>query len=185
MMNKATGQNKIKIGITLGDFNGIGPELILKTFEEPDILETFTPVIYGSARVFSFYKKMCTAENFVYHAIRTVEEAQAGKVNLINVWQEEAKIDPGVSNETGAKYAVMSLEAGTADLVAGKIHGLVTAPIDKSNLEKVGFSFAGHTEYFADKAGKESLMLMVHENLRVALVTGHVGISKITASLTK
>lgn len=184
-MNKATGLNKIKIGITIGDFNGIGPELILKTFAEPDILETFTPVIYGSARVFSFYKKMCSAENFNYHPIRTADEAQVGKVNLINIWQEEAKIDPGISNETGAKYAVMSLEAGTADLLAGKIHALVTAPIDKSHLDKVGFSFAGHTEYFADKAGKESLMLLVHENLRVALVTGHVGVSKIAGSLTK
>ena len=184
-MNKATGLNKIKIGITLGDFNGIGPELILKTFNEPDILETFIPVIYGSARVFSFYKKMCSAENFNYHPIRTADEAQVGKINLINIWQEEAKIDPGISNETGAKYAVMSLDAATNDLIAGKIQGLITAPIDKSNLEKVGFSFPGHTEYFANKVGKESLMLMVYENLRVALVTGHIGISKVSSSLTK
>lgn len=184
-MNKATGANKIKIGITIGDFNGVGPELILKTFSDPEILSTFIPVIYGSARVFSFYKKMVTAEEFVYHIVRNADEAQVGKVNLINVWQEEAKIDPGVSNETGAKYAVMSLEAATTDLLAGKIHALVTAPIDKSNLEKVNFNFAGHTEYFANKAGKESLMLLVHENLRVALVTGHVGVSKISASLTK
>lgn len=184
-MNKATGLNKIKIGITLGDFNGIGPELILKTFNVPDILETFTPVIYGSARVFSFYKKICSAENFNYHLTRTADEALVGKVNLINIWQEEAKIDPGTSNETGAKYAVLSLEAATTDLLAGKIHGLVTAPIDKSNLEKVHFSFPGHTEYFANKAGKESLMLMVYEDLRVALATGHIGISQISVSLTK
>jgi 4-hydroxythreonine-4-phosphate dehydrogenase len=184
-MNKATGKEKIKIGITIGDFNGIGPELILKTFAEPDILGTFIPVIYGSARIFSFYKKMVSAENFVYHAIRTAEEAQPGKVNLINLWQEEVKIDPGVSNETGAKYAVMSLEAATADLLSNKIHALVTSPIDKSNLEKVGFSYAGHTEYFASKAGKESLMLMVHDGLRVALVTGHVSVSKISSTLSK
>jgi len=184
-MNKATGADKIKIGITIGDFNGVGPELILKTFAEPEILESFIPVIYGSAKVFSFYKKLIAAEEFVYHAIRHADEAQTGKVNLINVWQEEAKIEPGVSNETGAKYAVMSLEAATADLLTGKIHALVTSPIDKSNLEKVNFTFPGHTEYFADKAGKESLMLMVHENLRVALVTGHVGVNNISASLTK
>lgn len=184
-MNKATAKDKIKVGITLGDINGIGPELILKTFAEPDILETIVPVIYGSARVFSFYKKITAAENFVYHAIRNAEEAQQGKINLINVWQEEIKIDPGQSNETGAKYAVMSLEAATADLVNGKIQALVTSPIDKSNLSKVGFNYPGHTEYFADKGGKDSLMLMVHENLRVALVTGHVGISKISASLSK
>lgn len=184
-MNKATGAEKIKIGITIGDINGIGPEIILKTFADTEILETFIPVIYGSAKVFSFYKKMVTAENFVYHAIKQADEAQAGKVNLINVWQDEVKIEPGVSNETGAKYAVLSLEAATADLLAGKIHALVTSPIDKSNLEKVNFSFPGHTEYFASKGGKESLMLMVHENLRVALVTGHVGVNKISAALTK
>jgi 4-hydroxythreonine-4-phosphate dehydrogenase len=184
-MNKATGEEKIKIGITLGDFNGIGPELILKTFAEPEILETIIPVIYGSARVFSFYKKLIPSENFVYHAIRTADEAQAGKINLINVWQEEVKIDPGISNEIGAKYAVMSLEAATTDLLSNKIQALVTSPIDKSNLSKVDFQFAGHTEYFAEKGGKESLMLMVHENLRVALVTGHVSISQISTSLTK
>ena len=184
-MNKATGKEKIKIGITMGDINGIGPELILKAFSDASMLDTFTPIIYGSARVFSFYKKLVTAENFVYHAIRTADEAQAGKTNLVNVWQDEVKIDPGVSNEVGAKYAVMSLEAATADLLAGKIHGLVTCPIDKSNLEKVNFSFAGHTEYFAQKGSKDSLMLMVHENLRVALVTGHVGVSQIATVLTK
>jgi 4-hydroxythreonine-4-phosphate dehydrogenase len=184
-MNKATGAEKVKIGITIGDINGIGPELILKTFTEPEILETITPIIYGSARVFSFYKKNTTAENFVYHAIRTAEEAQPGKINLINVWQDEAKIDPGVSNEVGAKYAVMSLEAATEDLLSNKIHALVTAPIDKSHLSKVNFPFAGHTEYFAQKGGKESLMLMVHDNLRVALVTGHVGVSQISSVLTK
>jgi 4-hydroxythreonine-4-phosphate dehydrogenase len=184
-MNKATGANKIKIGITMGDINGIGPELILKTFAEPEILSTCIPVVYGSARVFSFYKKLVTAEDFVYHIVKTAEEAQSGKVNLINVWQEEVKIDPGVSNETGAKYAILSLEAATADLQAGKIHALVTAPIDKSNLEKLNFQFAGHTEYFAHKAGKESLMLLVHENLRVALVTGHVSVNNISGALTK
>src|SRR5688572_24470368 len=166
-MNTATGKDKIKIGITLGDFNGIGPELILKTFAEPDLLETFVPIIYGSARVFSFYKKLIVAENFVYHAIRNADEALPGKINLINVWQEETKIDPGISNETGAKYAVMSLEAATEDLLNGKVHALVTSPIDKSNLSKVNFPFAGHTEYFAQKGNRESLMLMVHENLRI------------------
>jgi len=184
-MEKATGNMNIRIGITMGDINGIGPELILKTFSDPAILETFTPVIYGSAKVLSFYKKMVSAESFVYHAIRNVDEAQAGKINLINVWQEEVKIEPGVSNETGAKYAVMGLEAATADLIAIKIHALVTAPIDKSHLSKVNFEFAGHTEYFASKANKESLMLMVHDSLRVALVTGHVGVNKISSSLTK
>ncbi len=184
-MNIATGAEKIKIGITIGDINGIGAELILKTFAETDILETITPVIYGSAKVLSFYKKSVSAENFVYHAIRSAEEAQPGKINLINVWQEEVKIEPGVSNETGAKYSVMSLEAATTDLLANKIHSLVTSPIDKSNLSKVNFSFAGHTEYFAQKGGKDSLMLMVHENLRVALVTGHVGVSQISTTLTK
>lgn len=184
-MNKATGKEKIKIGITLGDINGVGPELILKTFAEPEILETFIPVIYGSARVFSFYKKITSAENFVYHAIRNADEAQQGKVNLINVWQDEVKIDPGVSNEIGAKYSVMSLDAATTDLLGGKINALVTSPIDKSHLSKVSFEFPGHTEYFAAKGGKDSLMLMVHENLRVALVTGHVGVSKISSVLTK
>lgn len=183
-MNIATGEEKLKIGISLGDFNGIGPELILKTFAEKGILDSITPVIYGSSRVFSFYKRITSADEFVYHNIKKAEDAQEGKVNLINLWKEEARIDPGVSNETGAKYAVLCLESATQDLLDKKIHALVTAPIDKQHLSKVNFDFAGHTEYFAKKGDSQSLMILTHDNIKVALVTGHVSVKEVAGKLS-
>lgn len=176
---------RLKIGITIGDLNGIGAELILKTFSDPAMLEICTPIIYGAARVLSFYKKISTAEEFVYHAIKSADEAQHGKTNLINLWQEEVKIEPGVSSEISSKYAIQSIEAATKDLIAGKVHAVVTAPIEKTFLEKNNFKFPGHTEYFAQQTNSEPVMLMVHDNLRVGLVTGHIGVKDVSTALSK
>jgi 4-hydroxythreonine-4-phosphate dehydrogenase len=185
-MRKALGEDKIRVGISLGDINGIGPEIILKTFAEPMMLELCTPIIYGSSKVLSFYKK--TIENLDqlnYQIIQHADEAIFKKLNVINCWQEEVKIEPGVSNETGAQYAVKALDKAMDDLNSGKIHGLVTAPIDKSHLQKVGFNFPGHTEYVASKVKGKPLMLMVHESLRVALATGHLGLKDVAGKLNE
>jgi len=183
-MNKALGEDKLRVGITMGDINGVGPEIILKTFAEHMLLDLFTPVIYGSAKVLAFYKKSVGLEEFNTHSIRSAEEAQPKKVNVVNCWQDDVKVEPGVSNELGARCAVQALEAATQDLQAGKIHCLVTAPIDKSNLASQQFDFPGHTEYLAQKANAEPLMIMVHDPLRVALVTGHIALKDVATQLT-
>lgn len=183
-MNRAVGEEKLKIGISIGDINGVGPEIILKTFAEHLLLDLFTPVVYGSAKVLSFYKKACNMEEFNFQTVKGAEEAVHKKMNVVNCWQEEVKVEPGVSNETGAKYAVMALEAAVNDLVSGKIHALVTAPIDKSHLVSQQFNFPGHTEYLAQRANAEALMIMVHDEVRVALVTGHIALKDVSAQLS-
>lgn len=184
-MNKALEGDKLKVGISLGDINGIGPEVVLKSFAEPAMLELFTPVVYGSNKVLSFYKNTLGEMELHIQNIHQAEEAHPKKLNVINCWKEEVKIEPGISNETGAKYAVLSLEAAVKDLKEGKIQCLVTAPIDKSHLASQQFDFPGHTEYLAQKGGAEPLMIMVHDELRVALVTGHIALKDISAQLTK
>lgn len=184
-MNLATPDDKIIIGITTGDINGIGPEIIIKTLEESRMTELMTPVIYSSAKVMTFYKKMLEVENFNFTTIRSASEVASRKINLVNCWQDEVKVEPGASNENGARYAVKSLEVATADLVAGNIHALVTAPIDKKHLESASFQFPGHTEYISQKAGGKGLMMMVDGPLRVALVTAHIGIKAVSDSITK
>lgn len=185
-MKKALEKNKIRVGISIGDVNGIGPEIILKTFAEPMMLELCTPIIYGSSRVLGFYKKMMeNAEQLNYKIIKQADDAVFKKLNVINCWQEEIKIEPGVSNETGAKYALKALNKAIDDLNTGKIHCLVTAPIDKSQLQKVGFSFPGHTEYIASKVNGKPLMLMVHESFRIALSTGHLALKEVAEKLNE
>ncbi len=185
-MRKALGEDKIRVGISLGDINGIGPEIILKTFAEPMMLELCTPIVYGSSKILGFYKKTIEhADQLNYQIIRHADEAAFKKLNVINCWQEEVKIEPGVSNETGAKYAIKALEKATDDLNVGKIHCLVTAPIDKSHLQKVGFHFPGHTEYVASKVKGKPLMLMVHESFRIALATGHLALKDVAAKLNE
>ncbi|MCX7743986.1 MAG: 4-hydroxythreonine-4-phosphate dehydrogenase PdxA [Flavobacteriales bacterium] len=185
-MKKALGEDKIRVGISLGDINGIGPEIILKTFADPMMLELCTPIVYGSSKVLSFYKKTLDhVDQINYQIIHQADEASLKKLNIINCWQEEVKIEPGVSNEIGAQYAIKALDKAMDDLNERKIHCLVTAPIDKSHLLKIGFHFPGHTEYVASKSNGEPLMLMVHENLRVALVTGHLRIKEVADKLSE
>lgn len=174
----------LRIGITMGDINGVGPELIVKTFMEPLMMETCIPIVYGSSRIVSYYKKSFSAEHLNYQNIASASQALPKRLNIINCWEEEAKIEPGVSNATGANYAVRSLEKATSDLTSNNIHALVTSPIDKSHMSSVGFDFPGHTEYMAAKAKGVPLMLMVGEDIRVALATGHMGLKDVSTQLT-
>ena len=165
-------KNLIKVGITIGDLNGIGPEIIVKALQDNRILTDLVPVVYGSNKVISHYKKQLNLQDFNYLSCQNATEISSKKVNVINVWQEEVQIEPGVSNADGGKYALLSLEAATRDLADGKIDVLVTAPFSKENVAKAGFTFPGHTEYLAEMSGaKEALMILVSGNLRVALVT--------------
>ena len=179
-------KNLIKVGITIGDLNGIGPEIIVKALHDNRILTDIVPVVYGSNKVISHYKKQLNLQEFNYLSCKSAADINPKKVNIINVWQEEVQVEPGVSNADGGKYALLSLEAATRDLAEGKIDVLVTAPFSKENVAKAGFNFPGHTEYLAEMSGaKEALMVLVSGNLRVALVTTHIPIKEISSKLQK
>lgn len=176
----------IRIGITIGDINGIGPEVIIKALRDNRILQDCIPIIYGSTKTMSYHKKAINDEEFVYQSCKSASEALPKKINIVNVWQDEIKFDLGQSTETGGKYAFLSLEKATEDLAANKIDVLVTAPISKDGIIKAGFQFPGHTEYLAHLSNQdEALMLMVNGNLRVALVTSHVALKDVSSHLTK
>jgi 4-hydroxythreonine-4-phosphate dehydrogenase len=186
MEKEILSSENIKVGITLGDINGIGPEIIIKALKDNRILSDITPVIYGSSKVISFYKKMLQIHEFSYQNCRTGADIQNKKINIVNCWDEEVDIQPGVSNVTGGKYALQSLEAATADLADGKIDVLVTAPFSKDAMKSAGFDFPGHTEYLAKYSNvDEALMILASPFLRVALVTTHIPINEVSKALTK
>lgn len=174
-----------KIGITIGDVNGIGLEVILKALSNPNVYAQSTPVIYGSAKVISFYKKAMRLSELNFTVVSSADEAKPKKVNVINCWNEEVTIKAGEKTANSGKYALMSLEAAMKDVKAEKIAALTTAPFNKHAVKEAGFPFAGHTEYLAHESGeKEALMLMVAEKLRVGVVTGHLPLKEVPALIT-
>jgi 4-hydroxythreonine-4-phosphate dehydrogenase len=176
---------KIKVGISIGDINGIGMEIILKTFSDKTASFDFTPIIYGSSKIASFYRKALEINDFNFNLIRDAAQANPKQANLINCWEEEAEINPGSLTENGGKYALLSLNSAISDLKAGKIDVLVTAPLNKQNIQSETFNFPGHTEYLAKQFNvSDNLMILCSENLRVALVTGHLPLNKIASSLS-
>jgi len=176
---------KVKVGISIGDLNGIGFEVIIKALEDNRMLTNATAVIYSSAKIASYFRKALELP-FNYKKINDADEAQDGKVNVLNVWDDEFKIELGSSTPDGGKVAFMSLEAATKDLAAGKIDVLVTAPINKKNIQNENFQFAGHTEYLTKYSNAdESLMFMVSGDLRVGIATNHIPLSEIPKTLTK
>ncbi len=178
--------DKIKIGISIGDINGIGLEVILKSLANPGIYDYFTPIVYGHTRVASFHQKALGINDFNFNVINNPAEAQAKRPNLINCWEEEVKVDLGEANETGGKYALISLERAVEDLLAANIQALVTAPINKNNIQSETFNFPGHTEYLQSKVNaKDSLMFLIGEDLKVGVVTGHIPVSKVAESISK
>jgi len=178
--------NKVKIGISIGDINGIGLEVILKTLAESKILDYCTPIVYGHTKVASFHRKALHLSDFMFNVIPDAEAATAHKANMINCWDEDVKIDLGVANETGGKYAFISLQKATDDLVRGAIDALVTAPINKNNIQSADFKFPGHTEYLQERSeSNDVLMFLVSDTLRVGVVTGHIPVADVAKSITK
>ena len=175
---------KIKIGISIGDINGIGMEVIIKTFRDARMLDICTPIVYGSSKVASFHRKNLEINDFSFNQIATIKEVNSKKPNLIECWKEEVEITLGQSTENGGKYALASLEAATADLAEGHIDAIVTAPINKDNIQSEEFDFPGHTEYLTDKFEGESLMLLVSDNIKVGVATNHIPISKVANTLS-
>jgi 4-hydroxythreonine-4-phosphate dehydrogenase len=178
--------NLIKVGISVGDINGIGPEIILKTFSESMMMKVCIPVIYGSSKLFSFYRKTLNLNDNQFNIIKSASQAGNKIPNLINVWEEEARIETGQQTETGGQYAFKSLEKAVSDLKNSEIDALVTAPINKKNIQNDKFNFAGHTEFLADQAGKKDyLMLLCNNDLRVGTVTGHIPVSDVSMQLSQ
>lgn len=177
--------DKLKIGISIGDVNGIGLEVIIKTLMDSRVLEYFTPVVYGNTKVASFHRKALGINDFSFNVVNTADQAHPKRPNMINCWQEDVKITLGIENEIGGKYAFLSLKHAVDDLVAGKIDALVTAPINKHNIQQEGFNFPGHTEYLQSRtASEEALMFMVSDELRIGVVTGHIPVKDIASTIS-
>lgn len=175
----------VRVGISIGDVNGIGPEVVMKALNDNRMLQDCTPVIYGSSKLLNFHKKPLGLQDFNYMNIKSADEIKNRKINVVNIWDEELKFDLGKATELGGKYAFESLEHATKDLASGKIDVLVTAPISKEAMGKNGFKFPGHTEYLADMAGQEdALMLMVSSTLKVGLVTSHIPLKDVPTTIT-
>jgi 4-hydroxythreonine-4-phosphate dehydrogenase len=178
---------KIKIGISIGDVNGIGLEIIIKTLADSRIYDYCIPIVYGHTKLASFYRRTTTVEDLNFFVINNASESKKEhkKPNMINCWEEDVKIEPGVANNDVGKYGFLSLERATNDLINGQIDALVTAPINKDSIQSEQFNFPGHTEYLQEKDGAaESLMFLVSDTLRVGVVTGHIPISKVSESIT-
>lgn len=174
------------IGITCGDLNGIGIELIIKVFSDNRILELCTPVIYASNKVINFYRKSLPEYNFSWQNIKESDRLNPKQVNICNCWEEEVAIQPGQLNETGGKYAVRSLLAATAALKKNEINGMVTAPIHKKNVQSAEFNFTGHTPFLKNYFGaNDVVMILFSDQFRVALVTEHVPVNEVAANISK
>lgn len=177
--------DKIKIGISIGDINGIGLEVIIKTLMTPKITDYFIPVIYGSSKVISYHKNVVGID-FQFQPTRAASQLIPDKVNVINCWQENVNITLGKPTDVSGKYAFKSLEMATQDLRSGLIDALVTAPINKHAMQMADFPFPGHTEYLTQQLGaEESVMLMVSDTLRIGLVTNHLPISEVAKNITR
>lgn len=176
---------KIKIGISIGDVNGIGLEIIIKTLNDSQIYNYCTPIVYGHTKVASFYRRLCEVNELNFNVISHASNAQARRANMINCWEEDVKIEPGLLNKEVGKYSFLSLDRATADLINGDIAALVTAPIHKDSIQSEQFNFPGHTEYLQSKDGAaESLMFLVSDTLRVGVVTGHIPVADVAKSIT-
>ncbi len=174
------------IGITTGDLNGIGMELIIKTLSDNRITEHCTPVVFASNKVVNYYRRIVTDHNLVFTSTKDLDKLNPKQVNIFNCWEEEIPVQPGVLTETGGKYAIRSLMVATQCLKDGQLNALVTAPIHKSNTQLPDFPYTGHTPFLKEKFGaRDVLMLLYNEQLRVALATEHIPVSKIAATITK
>lgn len=178
--------DKIVIGITHGDLNGIGYEVILKTLLDNRVYEEFTPVVYGSSKVAAYYRKGLEGQTLNLNIINSVEDIHPKRINIINCISDDVKIEPGISSAEAGKAAFAALERASDDLKKGLLDALVTAPINKNNIQSVDFNFPGHTEFLEHKFKTDSsaLMMLVNDVLRVAVVTGHVPLKDVASKLT-
>ena len=174
----------IIVGISIGDLNGIGSEVVLKTFEDSRMLELCTPVIFANVKIMSFIKKNLDATTAL-HGIDNLDQIVIGKINVLNLWKEGVDLNLGVNDEKVGTYAIKSFTAATEALKEGIVDVLVTAPINKYNVQSEEFKFPGHTDYLDQELEGNALMLMVQDNLRVGLLTDHIPLSEVASHLTE
>ena len=185
-MNIMAKAELLKVGITIGDVNGIGIEVIIKALHDNRVIQDFTPIVYGSSKVISYYKKALEIHDFNIHSIKAVDEAKPKKVNVVDCWNGDVKIELGKSTSIAGEHAMKSLDIATKDLASNKIDVLVTAPINKHNIQQDQFNFPGHTEYLAKMSNvEEALMTMVSNDLRIALATVHVPLKEVADKIKK
>jgi len=172
-------------GITHGDINGIGYEVIIKTLMDSTMNDFCTPVVYGSPKVAAYHRKALNINNFSFNNVKSAEESNPRKANMVNCLDDNIRVELGKSTPQGGEAALISLEMAVEDLKNGKIDVLITAPIDKKNIQSENFNFKGHTEYLKSKTdADEVLMFMISENMRIGMVTGHVPLNKVSETLT-
>ncbi|HPS63736.1 MAG TPA: 4-hydroxythreonine-4-phosphate dehydrogenase PdxA, partial [Bacteroidales bacterium] len=178
-------EKRVRIGITHGDVNGISYEIIIKTLQDQRLMELYTIVVYGSSKVASYHRKVLNINDFNFNLVKKADQAHPRRPNIVNIHDEEIKIDLGKSTAIAGELSFLSLEAATDDLMKNNIDVVVTAPINKKNIQMPGFAFPGHTEYFASKFNTENyLMLMINNVLRIGVVTGHIPLGKVRETLT-
>ncbi len=175
------------IGITQGDGNGIGYEVIIKSLADPRILDFFTPVIYGSSKIFGFYRKLIhNIPNLDTYVIQSVKDAKPKKINILNCLSDNIYVEPGQPTPDSAKSAIASLECAVRDIKEGEIDVLVTAPVNKRAMNSEGFAYTGHTEYLEKEFGVEDvLMFMVSDRLKVGVVTGHIPLKDVSSAISQ
>jgi 4-hydroxythreonine-4-phosphate dehydrogenase len=181
MVKKA---ENIIVGISIGDLNGIGSEVVMKAFEDSRMLELCTPVIFANVKILSFVKKSFESTSML-HGIDHLDQLVTGKINVLNVWKEQIDLKPGESDENAGKYAIKSFVAATEALKNGQVDVLVTAPINKYNIQSEEFKFPGHTDYLDQQLEGNALMLMVQDTLRVGLLTDHIPVNEVASNLTE
>ncbi len=179
-------EKRIRVGITHGDMNGISYEIIMKTLQDQRLMENNTIVLYGSSKIASYYRKMLNIADFNFNVIHKVELAHPRRPNILNIHDEEVRIDVGKSTSIAGELALLSLEAASADLARNEIDVVVTAPINKKNIQSDAFRFPGHSEYFAHKFNcPDHLMLMVSREIRIGMVTGHIALHQVKEVLNE
>lgn len=174
------------IGITCGDINGIGLELIIKSLANNEVLNLFTPVVFANNKVLNFYRKNINDSNLSLNNIKDYSKINPKQINVFTCWDEDVNITPGVMNETGGKYALLSLQTATQALKAGNIQAIITAPIHKKNIQSSQFKHSGHTPYFKEFfAAKDVVMFMCADNLKIGLVTEHIPVAEVAKAISK
>jgi 4-hydroxythreonine-4-phosphate dehydrogenase len=173
------------LGISIGDLNGIGPEVIIKTFSDPRMLQFCTPVIYGSMNALNYHRKAIDARAFNVTQVKDINEIHTRRLNLITCWQENPRIEFGQKSAESGHHAWLALKAMVEDAKWGKLDGMVTAPIDKHSIQNENFSFPGHTEYLMESFGmQDSLMFLIGEEFKIGVVTGHIPLSEVADAIS-
>jgi 4-hydroxythreonine-4-phosphate dehydrogenase len=179
-------EQRIRVGITHGDINGIGYEVIIKTLQDQRLMELYTMIVYGSSKVASYHRKTLNFNEFNFNLVKKAEMAHARHPNIVNILEDEVKIDLGKSTSIAGELSFLSLEMAMNDLLAKNIDLIVTAPINKHNIQSPGFSFPGHSEYLAQKDGaSDYLMFMVSNTARIGVITGHIPLNQVSTVVTE